>query len=150
MGCGKKGSGANAPDSKIAAGIGQGVGPIVQSQQPAQHWGELVCQKNRSCENRVLNQSQQSWLNVLTANFFEEPDGYKKIVDSDQKQFFCGSEFFAVVVDAFPEFGFADSAFSDLTEFADFILDKSLCVQQENVAERMNSYLNINLQGINK
>lgn len=122
-------------------GSGSGSPPAPSSLK----WGDLDCQKQKNCDNPILNINQYLWSTSLERSFVEGSTVDKKIKtlsSSDEKVFICGSDFYEFVANKLASEGLnVVPEIAEVNEFARKVLvDFSSCRAHADVPVRLDQF----------
>lgn len=117
-------------------------GPVVIIAQ--KKWGDLPCQKSKSCENKVLNAENDLWMALL--RMFSTRKA--AVVGDGSDAFTCGADFFAdaqVLIGSKAETTGQD--IRDLTQFAQVVLDLETCQVRADRQKQLDLFFNKYIKG---
>lgn len=108
-------------------------------QSTALQWGELSCQKTKTCSNPLLNPSVEEWTYFLTTVLTESQESLSSAITAEEGFFNCGSQFYVLTRQEF--FNENDLNVTELATFAQWVVELSTCQPKLNVQEKLNQYL---------
>ena len=101
-------------------------------------WGQLDCQKNKSCQNFILNHDAEELVTFFIMQF---PEDLSMEGKPARRSFYCGLDFVEKWLDQFPgDHPLTEAKQNQLSGFARTLLDVTRCTNHHDVVLKMDQY----------
>ncbi len=101
-------------------------------------WGDLKCQKKKSCANPILNLELENLDSFISLQF---PSDSSSQSDTDSGHFFCGQLFMQNWMHHFPQHqGAKKEEIAEIANFGRHTINIKQCTNHPEVSEKINNY----------